>query len=44
MGDELPILTPEGDTKYLTTTKRDEGAATKWLNTKRYERDQGVLL
>lgn len=43
-GAELPVLTPEGETTYITTTKRDEDAAIKWLNTKRYERDQDLLL
>ncbi len=40
---ELPYLAPDGTKYYAQTTKRDEGEIKRWLNKKRYERDEGLL-
>lgn len=40
---ELPYLGPDGTKYYAQTTKRDEEDIKRWLNKKRYERDEGLL-
>lgn len=40
---ELPYLGPDGAKYYVQTTKRDEDEIKRWLNKKRYERDEGLL-
>ncbi len=40
---ELPYLAPDGAKYYAQTTKRDEDEIKRWLNKKRYERDEGLL-
>ena len=40
---ELPYLAPDGTKYYAQTTKREEDEIKRWLNKKRFERDEVLL-